>query len=127
MEKLSTVYSALQLACLITFLILVPFVLVVRASRPQLMPWWRVVVLAAVMGWIASNVDVYLGARSFEAFREEALHEEPPALVDGWQTPQSFVLLWGWTLGMAYLVILLGPYWVLYIRRRAQGNRRPSA
>jgi hypothetical protein len=73
--------------------------------------------LAAVLGWIASNVYVYLGGRSFEALREEALHEEPPALLDGWQTPQSVPLLWGWIWGVAYLGILLGPYWLLRGKR----------
>jgi hypothetical protein len=111
------VYTALQLACLITFLVLLPVVLVVRALRPELMPWWQVVVLAVALGWIASNIYIYLGSKSFEAFRGEVLNQDPPALVDGWQIPQSVPLLWGWIWGIGYLVVLLGPYQLLRGKR----------
>jgi hypothetical protein len=120
MAKLSTLYVALQVACWMAFLISVPLVLAARASRPQLKPWWRVIAVAAALGWATLNASFFLGGRANAAFSEEALHEEPPSILEIWQPSHSVPLRWGWIVGIAYLAILLGPYWFLRRRRHTR-------
>jgi hypothetical protein len=66
------VYDAFQSACLITFLIAVLLVLAAHARRPQLLPSWLVVALAAGMGWITSNANLYLPGKVPQEAREAA-------------------------------------------------------
>ena len=119
-------YLALLLTCLLAFLAVVPLLLVLRASRPQRMPWWLVVVLSATLYWIIQNIHAYLETRAIEEWDEEFRRQEHPyALIDHWRaTDATIQLRWGWAYGLGYLALCLGPYWLLRkIAKRLSNNR----
>jgi hypothetical protein len=119
---LDVYYALLLWMCSIGLLASVPFVLAVRARRPQRMPWWLVAALAAALGWIASNVYAYLETKQIDARREELLREG--ALADFWQVADpSITLSWGWIVGLVYLVICLGPYWLFPANMNGRASR----
>jgi hypothetical protein len=119
------VYDALLLTCYLAFLAGVPIILIQRASRPQRMPWWLVVVLSAALYWIIRNIHAYVETHAIEAWDEEFRRQHPYALIDHWRaTDPPIELRWGWAFGLGYLALCLGPYWLLRtIARRFRKNR----
>jgi hypothetical protein len=104
-------YALLLWICSIGSLASVPLVLAAHARRPQRMPWWLVVALAAALGWIASNAYVYLERWEIEAERNELSRQHPYIFVDFFVVAlPSFTIPWGWTVGLVYLVICLSLY-----------------
>src|SRR5271155_4092018 len=96
-------YTPLLWACTIAFLASAPLCLALRARRPQQVPWWLVVVLAAALGWISSHVYACLETEQIQAWRTDLLQEG--TLADFFSfAPPSFTLYWGWAFGLAYLV-----------------------
>ena len=103
----STVNEALANATAVVFFLSVPLLLTIRGWRPARMPWWLVVIAAAVFSWILVNLTLYFHAR-YE--RDSLTLADPP-------TRGSPV--WGWVPGIVYLALLLVPYGAMCaIRRR---------
>jgi len=104
-----SVYSALLWLCSLGFLVSVPLILAERARQPQRMPWWLVVVLAAAVGWLASNAYVCLENWQIAAEREEDLKQ---GIISDFfvVAPAGFAPRWGWSVGLVYLLICLGLY-----------------
>jgi hypothetical protein len=119
-------YTALLLMCFVCYLTVVPTILVIRALRPQRMPWWLVVVLSAVLYWAIRNIHAYLETHAIEAWDEEFRRQgHPYALIDHWRTTNPPIeLRWGWAFGLGYLALCLGPYWLIRtIASRLPNNR----
>ena len=117
---MDSLYTPLLWACTIAFLASAPLCLALRARRPQQVPWWLVVVLAAALGWILSHVYACLETAQIQAWRTDLLQEG--ALADFFSfAPPSFTLYWGWTFGLTYLVTCL----TLYRLVRENINSRP--
>lgn len=93
--------DVLSLACLIGLAILPLVVLSFRAARPKLMPWWAVISLVVVVGWVLVLVSAMLN----ETAEGGAGHVF--ALFFGW----AFVLLWFAPWLLVYAVIQ-------FVRRR---------
>ena len=107
------VNAALAKATAVVFLFSVPLLLLVRAWRPARMPWWLVVVVAAVLSWTLVNLGLY-----FQAKHERDSLTFADAPIDG--NP-----VWGWVPGIVYLALLLVPYGIMCeIRRRR--SRKPQ-
>jgi hypothetical protein len=120
-------YDALFLLVKVTFLLGVPLALVLRATRPRRMPWWLVLLVAAALGWLGMSVGAFVGNLGAEAWIEEQSlprgpwdHEDHPRpLVDPWPPHSPVPVGWGCAVGIGYLLLLLGPWWVsrVLIRR----------
>jgi hypothetical protein len=108
----STVNEALALATVVVFLLSVPLLLSVRAWRPARMPWWLVVIAAAVFSWILRNLSLYFQAKWD---RDNLTFADPPTQLN---------LVWGWVPGVAYLALLLVPYGAMCAIRRRR-SRKP--
>ena len=110
----STVNEALANATVVVFLLSVPLLLTVRAWRPARMPWWLVVIAAAVFSWILGNLALYFQAkydRDNLTFADPPTHGNP---------------VWGWVPGVVYLALLLVPYGVMCAVRRRQARKPPT-
>jgi hypothetical protein len=117
------VYDILVWLCGLAFLTGVPLILMLRASRPQRMPWWLVVALSAALYWTIRNTWAYLETRAIQESLEELHRQHPYAFADGWRvTNPPRELRWGWAFGLGYLALCLGPYWLL----RAVAKRLPN-
>lgn len=102
-------YGMLLWVCSINFLAAVPLVLAARARRPQWMPWWLVVALAAALGWIASNSYGYLESCQIRARQAELARQG--VLADFYVVAHpAFTLKWGWAVGLVYLISCLTLY-----------------
>jgi hypothetical protein len=109
----STVNATFASATAVVFLLGVPLLLAVRAWRPARMPWWLVVIGAAVFSWILVNVALYFQAK-YE--RDSLTFVDPPTR----GSPA-----WGWVPGIVYLALLLVPYGVMHAIRRRQSRKLP--
>lgn len=104
-------YALLLWVCSIASLASVPLILAAHARRPQHMPWWLVVALAAALGWIASNLYVCLEGWQIQAARDELGRQDPPVLADFFVAAlPSFTVPWGWTVGIVYLIVCMSLY-----------------
>ena len=91
--------GTLFLVCVGSFLASAPLLLIARAFRPNLAPWWLVVALSAGLAWILLILAGHFSAADF--------HEQHPmALVDGVEDPAPH---WGWLPGLLYLALWLAP------------------
>jgi hypothetical protein len=96
----------------------VPIILILRASRPQRMPWWLVVVLSAALCWIILNIVAYLETRVIE-------EQFGPGLINVMRfTNPPKALRWGWLIGLEYLALCLGPYWLIRTAAKRLPNNR---
>src|SRR5687768_13682424 len=121
--RLSMYYEILLWMCSIGFLASVPLVLAVRARRPQRMPWWLVVVLAAALGWIASNLYAFLEDRQISAKQTEAFREEHAFAHFFQDTHPSVTLPWGWVPGLLYLIACAGLYRLFHAEVNSGASR----
>jgi hypothetical protein len=86
------------------------------------MPWWLVVVLAAALGWIASNSYVYLEQWQIGAKQDELARQG--ILADFFVVADPvFTLRWGWAVGLIYLLICLSLYPIFRPRADAAASR----
>ena len=92
-------------------------------AKPEKVPWWLVLVVVALGGWLLVNATVYFYYEHLGVLvhsRENPLQE----LVDRWATDGAkrvFALFFGWLYGFIYSV----PYFLVYtlasfIRRKRQ-------
>jgi hypothetical protein len=107
------------------FFLAAPALLSVRFVRPKRLPWWLLGILAAVSGWVFSNLSVHFYYRHLYDLVIEAggFDVAPPDLVDDWQADGAkrvFALLFGWLYGLVYLVPWLVLYGVFCLVRRSQ-------
>jgi hypothetical protein len=108
--------GTLSLLCLGIFLALAPLLLVSRALRPKLMPWWLVLALSAGFGWILLILHARFDLKDF-------LDTHPFTFVTTYDpTPR-----WGWLSGLVYLLLWLGPYWFLVVRPRLSKAKSPPS
>ena len=109
----------LLVTCGLAFLAAVPLVLLLRALRPQRVPWWLVIVMCAILGWCIRNIHSYVETQAIHSWQAE----HPYAFIEYWRATDPLrELRWGWAEGLAYLALCLGPYWVL----RTVINRPPN-
>jgi hypothetical protein len=104
------------------FLSLPVILLAWRTLRPGTMPWWLVVVLAAVMGWLFANGTVYF----YYEYLSDLVRASGPSpsqeLVERLNNDGAkrvFVALFGWL----YSLVLLAFWWLIFgtirsVRRR---------
>lgn len=110
-------YAVLGLLSLMALLAAVPILLAKRASRPQQMPWWLVVVLSAASGWLASNGFAYFSARELELQMRQSLGTYwVPA-------PLSLTLPFGWIVGIVYLLVCLAAYPMFLLNEGRSASR----
>ena len=103
---------ALELICIVSFLLSIPLLLVLRWKHPSHMPWWLVVSLAALFGWVLSLASQNFAHRAAyeELSRPDPLTGDAPfPLITFYDGPSSL----RWTLGLSYLALCLIPYLVL--------------
>ena len=100
--------GTLFLACVGSLFASAPLLVIVRAFRPSIAPWWLVVALSAALAWILLNLANHFSQADF--------HEQHPmAFADG---VENHAPHWGWLLGLVYLALWLGPYWLFVVRLR---------
>jgi hypothetical protein len=108
------VYQALLLACGLAFFATVPLLLMLHARRPQQMPWWLVVVMSVVLIWCIRIIHGYVETQAIDSSLNELRRQNPYVLADYWRgTDPPRELRWGWAMGVGYLALCLGPYWVV--------------
>jgi hypothetical protein len=117
----------------VLFLILPPALLLGRSSFPKQMPWWLLICLVALFGWVFSNLAVHFYYRRLDDLLAIAggIDAAPQDLVDRWQKDGAklvFALLFGWLYGLLYLVPWLILYFIVNMARNAIANRgQPAA
>ena len=89
------------------------------------MPLWLLAVLAALLGWILSNLAAYFYYEYLDVLLNQAggVNGAPQSLIDEWQNDgpkRAVALLAGWLYGVAYFVVCLGPYGLMVVMRRAR-------
>ena len=129
------IYGALRVVVRVAFMVGVPLMLAVRAVRPRQMPWWLILLLAAASGVLGTSVGAYLGNKGVEAWIEEQSlpqgpwdnEDHPRPFVDPWPPYFPVPFAWGCLVGIGYLVILLGPWWLFrrFIRGRCGASGPP--
>jgi hypothetical protein len=114
------------------FLVTPPAVLVARFAYPKRMPWWLLVGLVALFGWVFSNLAVHFYYSHLDDLLTMAggIDTAPQDLIDRWQNDGAklvFAWLFGWLYGLIYLVPWLIVYLVFSALRRAIANRGQAA
>jgi hypothetical protein len=107
--------GTLFLVCVGSFLASAPLLLIVRAIRPTMAPWWLVTALSACLTWILLILADHFSQADF-------YEQHPMAFADGVEGRAPY---WGWLLGLLYLALWLGPYWLFVVRPRRM-NRLPN-
>ena len=102
--------------------------LIVRIIKPSRMPWWLIVLLAAALGWVWSNLAVNFYYRHLDDLLAAAggVEHAPQELVDRWQNDGAklaFALLFGWLYGLLYLGPWVVAYSLFHAARRAAASR----
>ena len=109
-----------------------PLLIVVRLAKPKRMPWWLFSILAALLGWVFSNLAVFFYYEHLHDLlvRAGGINGAPEELIEEWQSDGAkrvFALLFGWLYGLIYLVPWLFVYCVYRMVQRAAAYRRRSA
>ena len=120
----------LSITCLVLFLATAPALLIVRFARPARMPWWLIGILAALLGWVLSNLAVYFYYEHLHALSDQAGGGAPQELIDEWQNDGAkrvFAFMFGWLYGLICLAPWLVAYGVLQAVRKVASNRRRAA
>src|SRR5262247_1339828 len=107
--------KAFYLIDIALFLLAAPALLSVRFVRPKRMPWWLLGILAALCGWVFSNLSVFFYYEHLYDLVIEAggVEVAPADLVDDWQADGAkrvFAFLFGWLYGLVYLIPWLFVY-----------------
>ena len=124
--------GALQVVYAAVGLIGVPALLFVRYIRPSSMPWWLLLLLAAAVGWVSTNLFLYFHWKLLDEQLAAAggIDLAPPELVDAWQSdggPKTFGFLFGWLYGLIYLLPWLALYMIVVFLRGARIKRDSTA
>jgi hypothetical protein len=114
------------------FLAVSPLLVAVRFMKPKRMPWWLLVILAAVLGWLFSNSAVYFYYENLSDRLAAAggVNGAPQDLIDRWQSDGAkrvFAYLFGWLYGLVYLVPWLVIYFLGVTARKATAKRSAAA
>ena len=91
------------------------------------MPWWLIILLSGLLGWIWSHVAVSSYYEHLDTLLAQAggVEHAPKDLVDRWQVDgakRSFAVLFGWLYELIYLVPWLVVYAILNALRAARHN-----
>ena len=108
-----------------------PLLIGVRLAKPKRMPWWLLSILAALLGWVFSNLAVFFYYEHLDDLLAQAggINGAPEELIDEWQSDGAkrvFALLFGWLYGLIYLVPWLFVYCVYRMVQRAAAYRKRS-
>jgi hypothetical protein len=119
-------------ACMTIFVTGVPALLTLRFFRPQRMPMWLLLILAALLGWVFLNLYLHFYYEHLDDLLNAAggVERAPRDLVDEWQNdggPLSFTFLFGWLYGLLYLGAWSLVYAVLASVRSSRHKRRSAA
>ena len=111
----------------VLFLLLPPALLLGRFAFPKRMPWWLLICLVALFGWVFSNLAVHYYYHHLDDLIDVAggLEAAPQDLVDRWQkdgAKLAFAFLFGWQYGLLYLVPWLIVYFVVTAARKAMAK-----
>jgi hypothetical protein len=111
---------------IVLFLGLPPALLTGRFVFPKRMPWWLLICLVALFGWVFSNLAVHFYYRHLDDLLVMAggVEAAPQDLVDRWQNDGAkvvFAFLFGWLYGLLYLVPWLIVYFIV------QSGQKPSS
>ena len=120
------------ITCIVLFLATAPILLIARQARSALMPWWLVGFLAALLGWICSNLAVFFYYEHLDVLLAKAggVLGAPQELIDRWQNDGAkrvFAFYYGWLYGLIYLAFWLVAYSLLNVVRKALSNRSSAA
>jgi hypothetical protein len=112
----------------VLFLATAPLLLAVRFFRPRRMPWWLIVILAAVLGWVFANLLVHFYYRHLDDLLTAAggVNGAPQELIDRWANDGAkrvFAYMFGWAYGLAYLLPSFAVYLLAIAVRRMQASR----
>ena len=123
--------EAYYTTCIALFFAAAPLLIGVRLAKPKRMPWWLLSILAALLGWVFSNLAVFFYYEHLDDLLAQAggINGAPEELIDEWQSDGAkrvFVLLFGWLYGLIYLVPWLFVYCVYRMVQRAAAYRRRS-
>jgi hypothetical protein len=127
---MNDVYSTI---CGVLLLVSVPSLLVVRFVCAKCMPWWAVVLGAAVMGWLCVNLALYFDQAHTADLVERAggFDQAPPELIQEWANdggPKTFAFLFGWVGGLVVLVPGIALYGIAHLfRMRGKAERHIAA
>ena len=112
----------------VLFLALPPALLLGRFAFPKRMPWWLLVCLVALFGWVFSNLAAHFYYRHLNNLLAAAggIEAAPQDLVDRWQNDgakRAFASLFGWLYGLLYLVPWLIVYFIVNAARKTIVDR----
>lgn len=118
-------YHALSTLCLVAFFALPIVILGIRATRPQLMPWWLAGVVVVILGWLLSVgiVEFHFAGLGADL---RAYGEQPPSeLLKQYvqDTGRPFARFFGWSYALIYFVPCIVLYAIFQIARRWCANR----
>jgi hypothetical protein len=96
------------------------------------MPWWLLLALSAVIGWVCFNLYLHFHYKELDELLAAAggVERAPPDLVDAWQDdggPRSFTFLFGWAYGLLYLGAWSAVYAIAVQLRRLRSRTRSAA
>src|SRR5689334_19256481 len=120
--------AALAIVAAALFFACVPALLVARFTRPRLMQWWVLVLLSASLGWLFLYLWQYFSQLHEHELLPPVAEVAPPELSYMWQgaddgDPREFALIFGWLVGLAYLLPWLAPYGMAHaIRKRRRAS-----
>jgi hypothetical protein len=112
----------------VLFLATAPLLLTARFFRPNRMPWWLIVILAAFLGWVFANLLVYFYYRHLGDLLTAAggASTAPRELLDRWANDGAkrvFAYMFGWAYGLAYLLPSIVVYLLAVAVRRVRASR----
>ncbi|MEI6785900.1 MAG: hypothetical protein WCQ21_33865 [Verrucomicrobiota bacterium] len=116
----------LYLGGLVGFLLLPFAVLLLRAFRPKVMPWWLAFLAVAALGWLLVNGTVYFSFEHLGDLMHSYGDKPPDDLVERWANDGAkrvFALFFGWVYALAWFVPPLLIYAVIQLFRRWYANR----
>ena len=119
----------LYLFCLWSFLVLPIILLGIRVLNRRFMPWWLLLSLIPILGWIFVNGTVTF---SYQHLRElhDGYSNAPPELTarltsDG--AKRVFALFFGWIYSFVYLMPFLCFYGLICLFRRQNTAEQGAA
>jgi hypothetical protein len=119
-------------SCVVLFLVSAPVLLVLRFSWPRRIPWWLLICVAALLGWVFSNLAVVFYYRHLDDQIAAAggFDFAPPDLIDTWQSDGAkrvFAFFFGWLYGLIYLAPWLVIYAAIALGRKVIARRGSTA
>jgi len=120
------VNKALYIASLTGFLLLPFGLLLIRAWRPKLMPWWAMPIIIAALGWILVNSTVYYYFEYLDVLIRPYGDNPPPELEARWANDGAkrvFALVFGWAYGLVYSLPIFAAYGIVRLVFTRRGRR----